>query len=378
MTDLASKVLVSPQAISAYEKGDKTPHPSVLEAIASALELPSEFFFSPLRFENVGENGTFFFRSLSAATIRARKAAQVKGSWMREVYTYLASFVKFPPLYIPAHDLPRDPLVISSEDIEDAATHCRKEWGLGLGPISNLSLLLENKGFVLAQAFLNSPKLDAVSLVTNRAIYVLLGLEKSSRSRSRFDLAHELGHAVLHQGVLQRSFQKSEHFRLIENQAHRFAAAFLFPQEAFLSEIFLPSIDLFLSMKARWKVSVKMMLVRAYKLHMISEREYRNLLVSYNRRGWHRGEPNEENIPHGRPRLLRRSIEMLTARGIFSMDQIRSSCLVVNDEQLAELTSIPLNQWADNLVEFPGLRPKKHLRSKDLGSARKIIDFPGS
>ena len=60
------------------------------------------------------------------------------------------------------------------------------------------------------------------------------------------------------------------------------------------------------------------------------------------------------------------------------MDQIRSSCLVVNDEQLAELTSIPLNQWADNLVEFPGLRPKKHLRSKDLGSARKIIDFPGS
>ena len=319
MTDLASKVSVSPQAISAFEKGTKTPHPDVLRTITSALGFPREFFFNPLRAGDQ-EHCVLFFRSLSAATIRARKAAQVKAEWLRELHMCLARFVRFPHLQIPKCDLPRDPLAISGDDIEDAATRCREGWGLGLGPISDLSLLLENKGFVIARVFLNSPKLDAVSLATNEAIYVLLGLEKSSKSRSRFDLAHEFGHAVLHHGVSQKTVQRPDQYRLLENQAHRLAAAFLFPREAFFSEIFLPSIDLFLSMKTRWKVSVKMMLVRARTLRMISGREYRNLLISYNKRGWHRGEPSEEQIPEGSPRVLRRSVEMLTSKGILSIN----------------------------------------------------------
>jgi Zn-dependent peptidase ImmA (M78 family) len=84
----------------------------------------------------------------------------------------------------------------------------------------------------------------------------LLSANKESGPRSRFDAAHELGHLVLHRDVDQSRLNKPGEWRSFENQAHRFAAAFLFPPEAFRSEVKTFTLDGFFDVKMRWKVSV--------------------------------------------------------------------------------------------------------------------------
>ncbi len=51
----------------------------------------------------------------------------------------------------------------------------------------------------------------------------MLGADKNDRARSRFDLAHELGHLV-RGGQIWGAKE-------VERQAHAFAAAFLMPAE---------------------------------------------------------------------------------------------------------------------------------------------------
>ena len=55
--------------------------------------------------------------------------------------------------------------------------------------------------------------------------YVILNSSKESAARSRFDIAHELGHMIIHRH-LRRMPQREDHiFKLIESQAHHFASA---------------------------------------------------------------------------------------------------------------------------------------------------------
>ena len=67
---------------------------------------------------------------------------------------------------------------------------------------------------------------------------ILLSADKDSGYRSRFDLAHEIGHLVLHRHI-QRTTDSARH-KLMEQQAHHFAGEFLLPAETFASEVLVP------------------------------------------------------------------------------------------------------------------------------------------
>lgn len=80
--------------------------------------------------------------------------------------------------------------------------------------------------------------------------YVLLSSDKGNGFRSQFDLAHELGHLVLHKGI-ERSTDP-QRYKLMEDQAHRFAGAFLLPAETFAADVKTPvTLDSLLLLKQR-------------------------------------------------------------------------------------------------------------------------------
>ena len=54
-------------------------------------------------------------------------------------------------------------------------------------------------------------------------------------NRDNFNLAHEMGHIVMHRGI-----SHTPGTRTVENQAHRFAGAFLAPAKA-LRKAFAPA-----------------------------------------------------------------------------------------------------------------------------------------
>lgn len=78
--------------------------------------------------------------------------------------------------------------------------------------------------------------IDAYSLWTddNRP-YIILGTIKKSAARRNFDLAHELGHLLLHYKV-EFNMHDRKTYRAYEDEANSFASEFLLPEKAFKEE----------------------------------------------------------------------------------------------------------------------------------------------
>ena len=259
---LAELVGVSPQAVSKWEHGETSPSPRTLEEVSEKLRLPLTYFTQPVGAE---ADETVFFRSMSAATKRARVRAFRELEWLEEMGSFLGEHVTFPEVNLPDLRLPSDPLMISDDDVENAAEDARRFWRMSDAPIGNTVRLVENQGAIVARHVLEADSLDSLSTMSARAKrpFIIVGTDKGTAARWRFDVAHELGHLLLHRDVEQKTLRSSPVFKRVEEQAHRFAAAFLVPLDAFRDDLFALSLDAMRAMKPKWKVSIAMMIVRA-------------------------------------------------------------------------------------------------------------------
>lgn len=361
---LAELVDVSRQAISLYETGRTSPSPDVLRAIASCLNLPEDFFIMP---ERRYDRGTVFYRSMSSATKSARTRAEHRFAWLRDIVRYQSEFVELPPPNLPDLGLPSDPLLLSSEEIEDAAEQVRRYWGLRDDPIANVVLLLENQGTVIARDRLGAETLDSLSefVLDEHRPYIMIGTDKGSAARWRFDAAHELGHLILHRNVPSSVLLKPEQHKKIEKQAHRFASAFLLPLAPFGEDLYGVSLDAFRAIKPRWKTSIAMMIMRARQARLIGEETEKQLWIRYSRRGWRRTEPYDDEMPAEEPRLLRRSFELMLTEGAQTpADVLTRLAIAPSDVEalcglprayLAEFSRVSLREGAGaQVIQLPG------------------------
>lgn len=112
--------------------------------------------------------------------------------------------------------------------------------------------------------------------------------------RQRFTVAHELGHVLLHSTCPPP--ESSEQAKVIEKQAHRFAASFLLPGDPFLEDLYGVSggrvtLSTLVALKERWGASIKSMVVRLQQLGRIDTDQARSLYKQISSRGWNTGEP---------------------------------------------------------------------------------------
>lgn len=356
---LSDLVGVSRQAISQYEGGSQTPRAEVMDKIASALSLPLAFF---CRQSKEQDEARIFFRSMTASTKMARTRASRRLLWLQDIVSYLREYVEFPPVNIPHFDLPDDPSRVSSEQIEDLALRTRRHFGMGDGPISNVVWLLENNGVIVARDELGAETLDAFSefLVEDGTPYVILGSEKNVAVRSRFDAAHELGHLILHQRVGKNSLKRAECHKEVESQAHRFAGAFLLPQQAFSMDYYSANLDALRVLKTKWKVSIAMMIRRAQDLDFMTQDQAKSLWVSYSRRKWRGFEPFDDEYEVEHPRLLVRAFDLIIKNQVQTKEDVLSR--LPYDPHDIEMLSALSGQLTDaiakepsiNLIQFPG------------------------
>lgn len=347
-TSLAEMIGVSRAAVSQYELGVQTPSPDVMAEISRVLNLPSQHFVTQI--ERV--EGVHFFRSLASATQSQRIRAQRKYEWLTHLVRFLKSYLEFPKVDFPQLDLPADPRKITDDMIEQAAMDLRRAWGMGDGPISNIAWLLENKGAVTVRMDLDCDKLDAFSRWNpiDETPYVILGTNRGTAARSRFNAAHELAHMLFHRQVEGSQFANGPVFREIEHQANRFAGAFLLPREAFLSELYSVNLDAMKALKPRWKVAIALMLKRAEDLGAIDELRARALWVTLARRGWRRQEPQDSTMPAEEPRFLQRCITTLIENGIVGLAELPGR-LGLNPADIVELANLPSDFFIPKGVE---------------------------
>lgn len=376
MVMLAERVDVSRQIISEYEKGVKKPSADVLARLADALAMPMSFFLKSFPPETTA--GPVFFRSMAAATLQARQRARRRCQWLQRIVEYLRQFVAFRPASFPDLKPPPDPRNLREEDVVQAAAEARRYWDLGNDPIPNLVGLLESAGAFVVRQELGADKLDSLSRwdAGSPQPYFVLGIDKSSAVRSRFDAAHELGHILLHRGIAESEHNNPAVFSIMEKQAHQFAGAFLLPECVFVDEFLmhLGNITAFIPLKSRWMVSIQAMFMRAKALNLVSEDRLLNLWRSLARQGWRLREPLDDELAPESPGLLRKSLDLVLSKGIIDnrtlelhlglkASDVASVCGLPSDyfdkvTQPIELKSDPTDpNGPDRIIRFPTPKP---------------------
>lgn len=344
--------VVSPQAISQYERGKVSPRPEIMELIAQKLNLPERFFLRPI--DEPESRETFFWRSLSSATKAARMKGKRRFGWLKEIVNYVKADLDLPETRLPNISVPQDVLRLTDDMIDDVADECREYWRIGDGPIADLILFLENNGVIVSRGNLGAEKLDAFSQWAEGGTtpYIFLTADKKSAVRSRMDAAHELGHLVLHREVHPKQFANTKNYKILEEQAFRFASAFLLPARSFVSELWMPTLDAFRSLKERWRVSIGAMIKRSQELELLSGDEAKRMWINYSRRAWRTVEPLDDRLQPEQPRLLKRSFELLIQERIKTREQILLDLpFAIGD--IEELAGLPRGFLTGDVYEMP-------------------------
>lgn len=350
---VATMVGVSPSTISKWRVGPQAPEADKLERLASVVNVQPEWFTRPVQEKTT----TPLFRSNASAHKAAREMLEGRLEWAQEIAASLEEFVDFPAVHFPEKTF-TNPEEITPEDIEAAAQDCRDLWRLGSGPIPDVALALENAGAILIREETGVAQIEGLSAWSHRLQrpLVLLAADKDNGFRSRFDAAHELGHVVLHKHI-PRATERLRHNEM-EKQAHRFAGAFLLPAESFSAEVRLPvTLDSLLLLKQRWGVSVAALVMRLDALGLISEEDKLSLFKRRSARWGVKSEPGDDGRAPEKPRLLKRTIELLLSSNTMPADGIaRHFGLSEQDiEMLAGLPEGFLSNRAE-VIQLPNLR----------------------
>jgi Zn-dependent peptidase ImmA (M78 family)/transcriptional regulator with XRE-family HTH domain len=372
---LAELIGVTKQSINMYEKAKSSPSPEVFERAAQVLRVPLAYF---LRESLPESTNAVFYRSMAAASQRARTRAERKLGWVKEITAAVAKHVEFPAINVPDLGFPADPCKLSEEMVEAAAQEVRQQWHLGDSIVSNMVLLLENSGVIASRFELESDKLDSFSVwdtCTERPL-LILGADKQSPYRSRFDAAHELGHLVMHRNVPKRLLKHTPTLRLVEDQAHHFGRSFLLPSSSFGRDLILPTLNALKGLKPKWKASIGLMIKRAEELRLFSDEQANRLWINRTRQGWHRQEPLDDEVEPERPVLLARSIQLLIDSHVLQKGDLTHSVPLYADD-LELLACLPHGYLAvhdepptepePRLLQFPSAKGHIHRESDAVG-----------
>ncbi|MBN9562857.1 MAG: ImmA/IrrE family metallo-endopeptidase [Alphaproteobacteria bacterium] len=346
------------QSISSYELGEKTPEAATLVAIARTLDQPLAYFTSQDR-EGFGEFGARFFRAAGPETKRRNLMCDAFAAWQVQIARYIDSLVNYPPVLLPAKSPQSGREGYEEEEIEEAARDCRKLWGLGLGPLSNVLGLAEAKGIIVARLPIESERIDAFSFWNGARPFIFLASQKESAARARFDVAHEIGHLVLHRGIGQEEIEDPKILRRLEVEANRFAGALLLPRESFPNEIFTTRLEAFVELKSRWKVAIQAMVYRCKDLEVFDDYQITNLYKQISARRWRTKEPLDDpsRYPLEQPKMLRQAIEMIFAAGRKGPEDVGTE-LALAPKIIESLCNLPVGSIAgtEPLLLKPRLR----------------------
>lgn len=353
LTELAKRTDISKQSLSLYENDNNTPDYMKVRLLATELNFPYDYFFQKDSY--VAKTETTYFRSFASATKKDRAAQSIKLEYVAKLYEILLEYISFPEMNLPNISFEGYDDVFECEsdeaiqEIENVANKVREYWGLGNGPIKDLQYALEKNGIIVTGFDTNEDKIDAFSQRTivegNNIYFIAVALGNRPEGRIRFDMAHELGHILLHPWSEDLETITKDEFKARERQANMFASAFLLPKDSFGKDVasYPTNLKYYQFLKNKWKVSIQAMIYRTHQLGIISDNQYQYLMRQISKNGWRIKEPDDvpcclnENIFQGALDLLMEQ-NVLSAKEIMDLFRKRGATLYYEDiEELLHL-----------------------------------------
>ncbi len=163
----------------------------------------------------------------------------------------------------------------------DAAREARELLQSAPGPIVDLAAAAEAAGVLILRRDLGTDKIDAIGTWPKGHRPMFLLNTTASADRQRFTLAHELGHAVMHERPADNQ----------EAEADSFASELLMPARQIRSDLTDVTLARLVALKQKWRVSIAALVRRAHDLDAISDHQYRELNIALSTAGYRKHEP---------------------------------------------------------------------------------------
>ena len=362
LAELGRLINLSKQTLSLYENNKGNPDFETIIKLSKALKFPTNYFTQES--SNNIKSGSTYFRSLSTTTKKSRSAEITRVEFIGKLYEALYNYIDFPKLNLPT--IYHDDENLTDDYIEKIALELRNYWKLGSGSIKNLQHVLELNGLIVTGVNVPDRKIDAYSQIINIDDYetyiIVLATGKKGKARINFDMAHELGHILLHPWTEDIETLSNEEFKERERQANKFASSFLLPRDTFLADCrkYPTELEYYRKLKNDWEVSIQAMIFRANDLDVISNNQYQYLMRQVSSRGWRRKEPGD--YPYTlNENIFKMAIKLLLDNDYSKEDVVNlfneSSVNLFSDE-IEELLTLPEvylkieNKSEDNIVKL--------------------------
>ena len=288
--EVAKRAGIAQATVSKYENGTLDVSEDHLQKLSKALGFPPSFF----RQQD---------RAFGSMCIHHRKRQSLSVKQLKQIHA------KFNVLLLQIRRMLQSVDIDCSQNFhsmtldeyespEKVARALRAAWRMPPGPVRNLTAIIESSGGIIFTLPLETDKFDALSLWAPKLPPVLFVNENFPGDRLRFNLAHEVGHLIMHTSPSPNQ----------EEEADRFSAEFLMPAEEIRPYLSKLTFDRLATLKSYWKVSMQALIRRAHTLGMITERQQRTFYMHMSSNGWRKKEPVE--IPVEKPSIVRSVVDI--------------------------------------------------------------------
>ncbi|NTW73003.1 MAG: ImmA/IrrE family metallo-endopeptidase [Eubacteriaceae bacterium] len=308
---LAQELGIPQGKLSKIETGTiKTPN-DVLSNLTATLSYPEEFFFQRGRIYP----GISYHRKRKSIAQKELYYIDANTNIRRMHFEKLIKNIEYPDIKIPK-------LRIDEENMsaENIALAVRRLWLMPKGPADNITDYIENAGCIIIHCDFGTRMMDGLSICSPAMPPMMFINKNLTGDRLRFTIAHELGHIVMHDYPTLT----------MEDEANKFAAEFLMPENDIYYELENITIDRLVSLKIRWKVSMQALLYRAASLETITERSKQYLWMRMGQSGYRTHEPIEIELE--KPSLYKEIIDTYLDSMDYTLDDLCQLLCIHEDE----------------------------------------------
>lgn len=340
---LSEKINVSEQAIWQYETKNMMPEINKIYDMTSIFNVKSTYFISEqpeeLLINSVDKHSIAFRAKNYKVSTKLLNKQYYQAMYLSNLTNYLFSFVKIPDNIILS-------LINNLDDLLNG----------NLESLNKKESIKETAKVVRAKILQDesNDSIDTYSFWSkDQTPFIILGTNKGVAVRRNFDLAHELGHLVLHRHI-QFDLLSPEEYKTIEHEADIFASEFLLPEEAFKKDFDQmtkkSNPDYLAVLKEKWYVSIQAIAMRAYYLGLMSSTQYRYFGASLNKKGYKSKEPLDDVIEMSRPVKMNSLLKLYFDRNILTPQKLLNY-LKVDETFLNHLAGINLKLFKDYVNE---------------------------
>lgn len=289
--ELARLSCITQGHLSKIENGLTEPSDDVLRKIATALDLPLDFFRQTDRVYGLPVSLHPMYRKKASV---GQHALEYIHAEVNIRLIHLRRLIKSVSLKSD-HPFPQFDVDEYGGDIEKIADFVRRTWILQRGPLQNLTECVEQAGcLVIWCQFPDIPVYGISYKIPDLPPCIFLNRDQPA-DRMRFTLAHELGHLIMHRIPALD----------MEKQANMFASALLMPladiRGNLSGRLTLPRIS---ALKPVWKVSIQALVERAAAIGAVTPMQHRYLWQQISAAKMRLREPPELDFPHEEPQIL--------------------------------------------------------------------------